>query len=341
MSILDDAIREHLELKRAHGADEAEVKKLEDEAFGPPQRPGEADAFGEAPTEFLTAPAEVVEEAAREVEAEGRRAPNIADLQEAPPPPAPEPVPEPSVEEQPAAEHQIVPEPPQAEEPPKLDGVHTTSEREAIADQPTEMFDVEAEMQSGAEAESPSDEQLLDAEMAEPRLAPVDPIAGIEASAAPEVEAEQDLEGDEDDFFSEQRLSEELQNALEAPVTDEHALPPLPAEETDEHALPPAAAPASFGETEEGTAIYDIEQHLGDEQGEEGYEDESGEYEAIEPEAAAPAPPAPEAPAANPYDPDTESHEDVLEDTPDFLEDSEDDDAWFEQRPPKDFDFDD
>ena len=41
MSILDDAIREHLELKRAHGADEAEVKKLEDEAFGPPQRPDE------------------------------------------------------------------------------------------------------------------------------------------------------------------------------------------------------------------------------------------------------------------------------------------------------------
>ena len=31
MSILDDAIREHLELKRAHGADDAELKKLEDE----------------------------------------------------------------------------------------------------------------------------------------------------------------------------------------------------------------------------------------------------------------------------------------------------------------------
>jgi len=49
MSILDDAIREHLELKRAHGADDSEVKKLEDEAFGPPQRPDEADPFAEAP----------------------------------------------------------------------------------------------------------------------------------------------------------------------------------------------------------------------------------------------------------------------------------------------------
>ena len=45
MSILDDAIREHLELKRAHGADEGELKKLEDEAFGPPQRPDEIDPF--------------------------------------------------------------------------------------------------------------------------------------------------------------------------------------------------------------------------------------------------------------------------------------------------------
>ena len=45
MSILDDAIREHLELKRAHGADEAEVKRLEDEAFGPPGRPEDPDPW--------------------------------------------------------------------------------------------------------------------------------------------------------------------------------------------------------------------------------------------------------------------------------------------------------
>ena len=32
----------------------------------------------------------------------------------------------------------------------------------------------------------------------------------------------------------------------------------------------------------------------------------------------------------------------MLEDTPEFLEQTpEDDDLWFEQRPPKDFDFDD
>ena len=43
MGILDDAIREHLELIRRHGAADSEVQRLEDEAFGPPTRPDEAD----------------------------------------------------------------------------------------------------------------------------------------------------------------------------------------------------------------------------------------------------------------------------------------------------------
>jgi hypothetical protein len=43
MGILDEAIREHLELKRRRGATDSELQKLEDEAFGPPSRPGEPD----------------------------------------------------------------------------------------------------------------------------------------------------------------------------------------------------------------------------------------------------------------------------------------------------------
>ena len=43
MGILDDAIREHLELIRRHGTPDSEVARLEDEAFGPPTRPDEAD----------------------------------------------------------------------------------------------------------------------------------------------------------------------------------------------------------------------------------------------------------------------------------------------------------
>jgi hypothetical protein len=38
MGILDDAIREHLELKRQHGVPEEEVQRQEEEALGPPRR---------------------------------------------------------------------------------------------------------------------------------------------------------------------------------------------------------------------------------------------------------------------------------------------------------------
>lgn len=49
MGLLDDAIREHLELKRRHGADAGDLAKLEREAFGPirrgtePAEPADAD----------------------------------------------------------------------------------------------------------------------------------------------------------------------------------------------------------------------------------------------------------------------------------------------------------
>jgi hypothetical protein len=41
MGILDEAIRDHLELKRRGGAAEGDLRRLEDEAFGPPRRPDE------------------------------------------------------------------------------------------------------------------------------------------------------------------------------------------------------------------------------------------------------------------------------------------------------------
>jgi hypothetical protein len=48
MGLLDDAIREHLELKRRHGADPSEVERQEHEALGPARRgaapPADADA---------------------------------------------------------------------------------------------------------------------------------------------------------------------------------------------------------------------------------------------------------------------------------------------------------
>jgi hypothetical protein len=238
MGILDEAIKEHLELKRQHGAGDSELKKLEDEAFGLPERPGveAGDAVAEAPTELVAQPEPAEDLPPR------RRAPDIADLQE-----APEPEPEVAVEEQAVAD-----EPPAAAEPQPAGP--TTEEREALAEHPTEMYDVEGEIE-GSEPPAPSEEELVEAEIGEPRLAPVDPLAGAEdedEEPEPAAKAEEPDEEEDDDFWDEKRLSDELDQALEAP------------------------------------------------------------------------------------------EEDLLEETPDFLEEApEDDQLWFEQKPPKDFNFDD
>ncbi|HMJ74029.1 MAG TPA: hypothetical protein VK471_11790 [Solirubrobacterales bacterium] len=296
MGILDDAIKEHLELKRQHGAADDELKQLEDEVFGAAERPGDEesapDPLAEAPTEFMSQPdlepetaAETApRQAAPEVEEEeepGRRLgrSEIADLQEAPPSKPEERAPEPEApaeEEAPAMEHEAVPELPSE---PEISTGPTTEEREAIAEQPTEMYDIEEELAS-SQAEAPSEEELVEEEMEEPRLAPVDPLAGIDDDAAEPI-VEKDEE--DDDFWDEKRLSDELDQALEAPVEVE--------EEEEDAVFEPEPAPEAEPEAEE-----------------------------------------------KPAGPD----EDVLEETPDFLEEApEDDQLWFEQKPPKDFDFDD
>jgi hypothetical protein len=427
MSILDDAIREHLELKRAHGADDSEVKRLEDEAFGPPQRPDEIDPFAEAPTEFLASlgesPADVPE-IGDEGERSGRR-PDIADLQEPPPAPddpagaaffdaaapdapavedehspaphAPPPSPTDAADlplppppgEAPAADPapptdeaaapptdeavapptDEVPAPPTDEElappvPPAVEehpaGEHEaivdtgpgTEERHAIADQPTQMFDVQAHVDAEAdeappatgEQASPTDEELVDAAQEEPQAAPPAPedagptelheqppleSRGPDAEVAghPPAEVEPEEGSGEFDFFNEQRLSDELDQALEAP------LPP-----TDEHLAMPRYedAPAS----DDQGAIFDFESQPDEAQPGKAYEeDPSQEVLRRADEAEAAEEPA-EGEDDNEFDPET-GHDDVLEDTPRFLEDApEDDDLWFEQKPPKDFDLD-
>lgn len=283
MGILDDAIKEHLELKRQHGANQAELDQLEDEAFGPAERPGSEkpapDPAAEAPTQFMEQPAPVEAEGAsgrRQTRAE------IADLQEGPQAEAEEVVPveteEPAEEQAPAMEHGAISEP----EP---SASHSTEERHAIAEQPTEMFDVEEEL-AGANAKAPSEEELVEQEMTEPRLAPVDPLSGLQEVEEDEVAvSKEDDAGDaslDEEFWDEKRLSDELDQALEAPVE--------PEEESE---------PAAESEPEADTEHHEI----------------------VRPE---------------------HQDEDVLEETPDFLEETpEDDQLWFEQKPPKDFDFDD
>jgi hypothetical protein len=314
MGILDDAIREHLELKRQHGAGDDELQQLEGEAFGPPERPGsedKSDALAEAPTEFMAQPDAAEEEADTagpqepgsgdiKVSKSGEQErpapkPGVADLQEAPEPEPEKPIeeaeapaPEPVEEEAPAMEHKAIPD---SEPEAKPEGP-TTEERQAIADPPTELYDVEGE-EFGPEPRVPSDDELIEEEeVSEPRLVPVEPLPSMEeaieddagGSDAPEIEvtAAEDA-AEEEDFFSEKRLSDELDQALDVPLEAE--------------GLEPAG-------------------ELGaEEPGESPSEDD---------------------------EPPAEQSEDILEDTPDFLEEApEDDQLWFEQKPPKDFDFDD
>ena len=49
MGLLDEAIREHLDLKRRRGADPSEIERLEREALGPVRRAshGSGDIFPE------------------------------------------------------------------------------------------------------------------------------------------------------------------------------------------------------------------------------------------------------------------------------------------------------
>jgi len=273
LGILDEAIREHLELKRQHGAGQSELDKLEDEAFGPPARPGEAPAepgFEEA-AEQLIPPA---------VPAQAVPAPPSGEAPPAEPEPveleSPEAEPvEPGFEEHPAIEHPIQAGPPQPEvsaaeteehPPPAPPEEPSTAEAEAS----TELHDFEGEYE---------DESAGDLAVEEPPAAPAEPV--------------------EDEFFSEQSLSDELDQALDAPAESEafevETVEPEPGELESPEAEP--------GELELQPAEEDLD------------------LDELE---------------------DDEGGDDVLEETPEFLQDTpEHDRLWFEQKPPKDFDFDD
>ena len=64
MGVLDDAIREHLDLKRRHGAGEDEVRRQEEEALGPARRevaPADSEDGDQAQAEVESAQPELSE----------------------------------------------------------------------------------------------------------------------------------------------------------------------------------------------------------------------------------------------------------------------------------------
>jgi hypothetical protein len=153
MGVLDDAIKEHLELKRKHGAPEEEVQRQEEEALGPVRR--EAAQQPES------------------VEAEAEAAATDGG------PAAPEPGPQ-----EPAAGDEVAEGAEPSAEEQLFDGEAPAPEEPeaAAAEQPAEVLD---EQPVAEEAPSPevaaTEEPLPDPEAPEPAVGPGDtPPRGIE-----------------------------------------------------------------------------------------------------------------------------------------------------------------
>jgi hypothetical protein len=143
MGLLDDAIKEHLELKRRHGADPGEVARLENEALGPARRDPAPAAVDEP---------DVDEQVAAEA------APKLA------PPPAAGPYDDDAADEVPSEErleapiHHIErePEPPATTEPePEPPSPEPTAEVE----QPTRQFSLEEVEAATAPPGAPAEAQ--------------------------------------------------------------------------------------------------------------------------------------------------------------------------------------
>jgi hypothetical protein len=154
MGLLDDAIKEHLELKRRHGADPGEVARLEHEALGPARR-DPAPAAVEEPVVAEPASAPVADDDLfiddsgehDEVPAEERLEAPTHHIER-------EPEPEPAAQEAPAP----APEDPiEVEQPTRQ---FSLEEVEAAAASP----DAPAEPAPPAEAEAPPAEDIVPAD---------------------------------------------------------------------------------------------------------------------------------------------------------------------------------
>jgi hypothetical protein len=271
MGILDDAIREHLELKRSHGAPEEEVMRQEAEALGPARRePPPAPGFDDAGAEPLAAPP-------------GADA-GVPFDDEAPPPPALD---------------EIAPEPSLSDAPPP------------VVDQPTEAMPASELPEPPAAIEEEEDELAFPEVETEPPPAIAADEVPLHDQLAPEPEPSSAFDADLDNEDTAEH--EVVDNA----ATRMRPLPPL----DDDDLPPPPARPLSREP------------------------DPEPDFGPDEPELREPSSPAPPPLEERPVEaapPPSEDDDDPLAETPDFLQETpEHDRLWFEQKPPRDFDFDD
>ena len=271
MGILDDAIREHLDLKRRLGADDDELARLEGEAFGPATRPGEPD-FPDT------------DEAARAAAATGEEP--AAPVAEAPQPAAVEP--QPTVEAE-----TLAPEPQAAEAPATEDAVPLARELRAITEPQ---------------------------ESAPPTVEP-EPASRHPARRRPR---------------SRPRTSSTWTSTSSSMSPSRHprSLSPSPTPEPEPRPSTPRRRHRAS--SRRSSRMDTVEHHF------EGAIEDTGDIEVVEGEIAEEPPSRSWRRTIQVDDEaeDDEDDEDVLEETPEFLRDQpEDDELWFEQGSPKDFDF--
>ncbi len=124
MGVLDDAIREHIELKRRHGVSETDLERQEQEALGPARREASAAAepAGEEPVaeppgmDPVDAEPAAVEPGGSDVESAPKGF-DVAPTEVIPPAAEPEPASDPLAEPDPGA----WPLPPESAREPELD----------------------------------------------------------------------------------------------------------------------------------------------------------------------------------------------------------------------------
>jgi hypothetical protein len=302
MGILDDAIREHLELIRRRGTADSEVERLENEAFGPPTRPDEAD-FPDSD--------------------EAQVASGNGVATEAPPEESPEEL----------AAHEDATTLLAAETGDEASEAGTGLEEPTgahIADElESEDMLVEHEEEPAAEVEddepAAAEHPIVEEPAPELHEEPSD-----EAAAPPEEGTSlYDHTHDELEIDLDLRLDDEAPAA--EPASEEHPVSEPPSEQ---HAIeePEGAMPLEPPIESLDTVEHPFHEEIVEEEPHEEASP-SEEYpveDDAEPEHA-------EEPSKEDED---EGDEDVLADTPEFMKDApEDDELWFEQGEPKDFDF--
>jgi hypothetical protein len=321
MGLLDDAIREHLDLKRRSGGDPTEIERLEREALGPVRREP-------SPSIYTGPPA-----AEREPEPDFSQVRVTGAIQD-------------------VHDHDPFPHEPIEAIPPSYDERHAFDPRDEVPERAAPVRAEPAHKKrrflrglsalSGAPAEAEHDD-----------YDPIQPVQS-ERPAEPVRSAEPP------------RPAEPVRSAEPPRPAEPQSAPPRLAFSGESHQEPepPTGSAPAVPDPREPESQPDLPT---DEQATRVHRVVPTESAALAPPAeapalaepatpappAAPAEPATPAPPAAPADPvappesespapaRTDDEADPLEETPEFLQDApEHDRLWFEQRPPRDFDFD-